>query len=118
MDVTNLTSLPGLVSTDRFETYLEAVSRDSDRALRLYCWNIEASGAWWGPFHVLEVAVRNSTATTTNPGVYTLGCASNIAEELHLIYARDELVPEAVPDVSFDRTTHFAQRGLVEGRTG
>lgn len=60
MDVTELTSLPSLVSTDRFETYLEAVGRDTDRALRLYCWNIEASGAWWGPFHVLEVAVRNS----------------------------------------------------------
>jgi hypothetical protein len=60
VDPSTLPALPGLLSTDRFATYLDASHRDPARALRLYCWNAEVSAALWGPFHVLEVTLRNA----------------------------------------------------------
>jgi hypothetical protein len=33
---------------------------NSERALRLYAWNIEISSAFWGSFHMLEISLRNA----------------------------------------------------------
>lgn len=60
MDPATLPALPRLLSTDRFATYLAASDGDSSRAVRLYSWNIEVSAALWGPFHILEITLRNA----------------------------------------------------------
>jgi len=60
VDPATLPALPRLLSTDRFGTYLAASDGDPARAVRLYSWNIEVSGALWGPFHILEITLRNA----------------------------------------------------------
>lgn len=60
MDPSTLPALPRLLSTDRFGTYLAASDGDQARAVRLYSWNIEVSAALWGPFHILEITLRNA----------------------------------------------------------
>lgn len=47
------------LSTDRFATYLQACDGDAQQAMRLYTWNVEVSGALWGPIVAVEVLVRN-----------------------------------------------------------
>jgi len=53
-------AIPGLLSRDRFSTYLAATGGNQKQAVRLYAWNVAASSALWGDFNVLEVALRNS----------------------------------------------------------
>jgi len=53
-------AIPGLLSLGRHGTYLAATNDDHGRAVRLYAWNIEASAAFWGGFHLLEVCLRNT----------------------------------------------------------
>ncbi|MDX6743047.1 hypothetical protein [Actinocorallia sp. A-T 12471] len=48
------------LSAPRFAPYLRHTAGDADRAGRLYWWNIEAAGAFYGPLHCLEVALRNA----------------------------------------------------------
>jgi hypothetical protein len=48
------------LSKARSGPYLAAAEGDSARALRLYAWNMEVSGAFLGPLHVLEVCLRNA----------------------------------------------------------
>jgi hypothetical protein len=52
--------LSRLVSAERMSTYEQACHGDRDQAARLYTWNIEMTTAFWGGFHVLEVALRNT----------------------------------------------------------
>lgn len=52
--------LSRLVSAGRMSTYEQACHGDHDQAARLYTWNIEMTAAFWGGFHVLEVALRNT----------------------------------------------------------
>lgn len=49
-----------LISSDRFNTYLENSGRDKERAARQYMWNIEISACFWGPISLLEVIFRNA----------------------------------------------------------
>ncbi|MGC3905396.1 hypothetical protein ACYB2S_12505 [Corynebacterium variabile] len=49
-----------LVSPDRFSTYLNATDGELIKARRLYVWNAELAGAWWGPISLTEVVIRNS----------------------------------------------------------
>jgi len=58
MDPASFLSLPIAISTPRLVTYVRATTTQ-DEALRLYTWNIEAAAAMWGPFHVLEISLRN-----------------------------------------------------------
>ncbi|MET9255846.1 hypothetical protein [Streptomyces sp. NPDC003717] len=44
----------------RLARYLHATRGDALVAQRLYCWNIEASAALYGPLHFLEVTLRNA----------------------------------------------------------
>ena len=60
VDPASLHALPRLLSTDRFGTYLAASDGDPAKAVRLYSWNIEVSAALWGPFHILEITLRNT----------------------------------------------------------
>lgn len=53
-------SLGRLLSVKRFATFLFAADGTSERALRLYAWNIEISSAFWGSFHMLEISLRNA----------------------------------------------------------
>jgi hypothetical protein len=53
-------SLVRLLSVDRFDTFVRATDGSSERALRLYAWNIEISSAFWGSFHMLEISLRNA----------------------------------------------------------
>lgn len=43
----------------RLQHYLTWVGGDSDRAMRLYRWNVEVSGAFWESLAYFEVALRN-----------------------------------------------------------
>lgn len=48
------------LSPARFDPYRKACGGDTAAALRLYWWNIEVSGAFYGPLHCLEIALRNA----------------------------------------------------------
>ncbi|MGW8766464.1 hypothetical protein ACWGN5_28650 [Streptomyces sp. NPDC055815] len=47
-------------SEARLRAYTDFTGGDRTAALRLYWWNVEASAALFGPFHCLEVALRNA----------------------------------------------------------
>jgi hypothetical protein len=53
-------TLLALLSHDRYAVYLARAGHDPARANRLYVWNISIAAAFWGGFHVLEIAVRNA----------------------------------------------------------
>ena len=53
-------AIPGILSIDRYSTYLAACSGDRAQAVRLYAWNVAMSAALWGGFNVMEVALRNA----------------------------------------------------------
>ncbi|GAA3157920.1 hypothetical protein G9444_6426 [Rhodococcus erythropolis] len=59
MDPAEIHMLPAAFSQPRFQTFLNACDGDVKCAMRLYSWNIELSGAFWGPLHVLEIVMRN-----------------------------------------------------------
>ncbi|MFF0477285.1 hypothetical protein [Streptomyces sp. NPDC004284] len=52
--------MSGSFSEPRLDEYLRAARGNTVRAARLYWWNVEVSGALFGPFHCLEVALRNA----------------------------------------------------------
>ncbi|MEU8343903.1 hypothetical protein SAMN05443665_103821 [Actinomadura meyerae] len=52
--------LPQALSQARFASYVTAAAGDPERARRLYWWNLQASAAFYGPLHCLEVALRNA----------------------------------------------------------
>ncbi|MET9955328.1 hypothetical protein ABZ135_27805 [Streptomyces sp. NPDC006339] len=52
--------MTGALSDPRLGGYLRAAGGDPLRATRLYWWNVEVSAALFGPFHCLEVALRNA----------------------------------------------------------
>lgn len=47
------------LSLERLSTYLSACSGDWDKALMLYSWNVELSGALFEAIAIVEVVVRN-----------------------------------------------------------
>ncbi|MEU9024397.1 hypothetical protein [Actinomadura sp. NPDC048394] len=47
-------------SPARLAPYLAAAQGDRSAAMRLYCWNIEVSAAFYGPLQCLEVTLRNA----------------------------------------------------------
>jgi hypothetical protein len=47
-------------SVPRLNAYAQATHYDMAAAERLYWWNIEVSGAFYGPLHCLEVVLRNA----------------------------------------------------------
>jgi Abi-like protein len=53
----------GVISTDRFGTYLSAAGHDQERALRLYLWNAQLGEAFHTPIQAVEVGLRNSINT-------------------------------------------------------
>ncbi|QMU74232.1 hypothetical protein GXP74_34145 [Streptacidiphilus sp. P02-A3a] len=53
-------------SAPRLKPYLAAVGGDADAALRLYLWNTEVSGAFYGPLHWAEVILRNTLHDNLN----------------------------------------------------
>ena len=48
------------LSLPRFVPYIAAASGDTDMAVRLYWWNVEISGAFYGPLHCLGLGLRNA----------------------------------------------------------
>ena len=50
-----------VLSTDRFDTYLQWANGDPDLGVRLYTFNTQLSAALYAPLHMLEVALRNAT---------------------------------------------------------
>ena len=60
-------------SVPRLNAYARATNHDLAAAERLYWWNIEVSGAFYGPLHCLEVALRNT-----------------IHDEFRVAFARDD----------------------------
>lgn len=48
-------------SPARMTPYLTAARGDRPAAMRLYCWNIEVSAAFYGPLQFLEVTLRNAS---------------------------------------------------------
>jgi hypothetical protein len=56
--------LVGALSSDRLTSYLRASSGDVGRALRLYEWNVDVSGAFFELLCHVEVALRNAWHTS------------------------------------------------------
>ncbi|TDD69993.1 hypothetical protein E1293_35185 [Actinomadura darangshiensis] len=50
----------GALSPARLAPYLAAVDGDLAAAMRLYWWNLDASAAFYGPLHWLEITLRNA----------------------------------------------------------
>ncbi|GIJ32270.1 hypothetical protein [Micromonospora sediminimaris] len=48
------------ISELRLAPYVAAEGGDLGRALRLYAWNVEVSGAFLGILHLLEIRLRNA----------------------------------------------------------
>jgi hypothetical protein len=49
-----------VLSPARFGPYLARTGGDTEAALRLYWWNVDASAAFYTPLHCLEMALRNA----------------------------------------------------------
>lgn len=60
MDPALLTGLPASISAARFATYLAAAGSDPAKGVRLYTWNVELAGSFWGPMQAVEVCLRNA----------------------------------------------------------
>lgn len=48
------------LSEARLAPYLRISNSDAARAERLYYWNLEVAGAFYGPLHFLEISLRNA----------------------------------------------------------
>ena len=59
-DTGTLAEIEEALSRERLRTYLDAAGGDRERALRLYAWNTDVSGAFYGPLQGLEVTLRNA----------------------------------------------------------
>jgi hypothetical protein len=55
-------AIPVLLSTPRFQTFLDARSNNVLKALQLYHWNAQVSSAFLYPLHVFEICIRNAVA--------------------------------------------------------
>ncbi|MFI7308256.1 hypothetical protein [Streptomyces hygroscopicus] len=62
MDGETLKLVREAISAERFDRYQQGQPgpEAEARALRRYVWNIEASAAFFGPLHILEVVMRNA----------------------------------------------------------
>lgn len=60
VDAGAASGIDGLLSEARFARYVNRYNGDRTLARRLYTWNLAAASAFWGPIHVLEIAVRNA----------------------------------------------------------
>src|SRR6266496_2750601 len=59
LDEHRLKRLVGAISAARFQPFLDECCGDPVRALRLYAWNSEISGAFHGPMWQFEVTLRD-----------------------------------------------------------
>ncbi len=59
IDPATLAGLPNHIGAGRLQPYITASGGDTNRAIRLYTWNVEASAALLGAFAALEVGMRN-----------------------------------------------------------
>lgn len=86
-------------SDPRLDAYAQATNGDCATAERLYWWNVEISGAFYGPLHCLEVALRNA-----------------LHDKLRAAYARDDwwaaapLQPHGLQMIT-DARAKYARRG-------
>lgn len=60
MDPYSVPSLPAAISAPRLAPYLHRYGGNVQLGVRLYAWNLELSGAFWGPISVLEITLRNA----------------------------------------------------------
>ncbi|SIN92081.1 hypothetical protein [Agromyces cerinus] len=60
MDPASIATFPDSIGSARFQRYLDRYPGRNDLAARLYLWNLEVAGAYWGPISLLEVALRNA----------------------------------------------------------
>jgi hypothetical protein len=65
-----LAAILAAISSDRFNTYLQAAGYDRLRALRLYLWNARLGEAFHTPIQAVEVALRNAVNIALS-NVYT-----------------------------------------------
>jgi hypothetical protein len=61
---------------------------------------------------------HNCVDAATNPGVFVLGCGWSNAEELNILYSRHTTTPAVDPAAALGTGLHFADHGIVVGRTG
>lgn len=55
-------AIPVVLSTPRFQTFLDARNNNVLNALQLYHWNAKMSAAFLYPLHVFEICIRNAVA--------------------------------------------------------
>lgn len=55
-----LIAIPAVLSTPRFQRYLDASANNAALALAIYRWNSQVSAAFLHPLHICEVALRNA----------------------------------------------------------
>lgn len=54
-----IAALERTMSRERLSTYLAATAGDAEKALCLYSWNVDISGALYAPLQGLEITLRN-----------------------------------------------------------
>lgn len=60
VDPAGFAALDSHLMPARLAPYVQACGGDVAKARRLYVWNIEISGAFWGPISGVEIAFRNT----------------------------------------------------------
>lgn len=68
VDPSTVAGMRSAISEAKFGKYLSTYHGDEKLALRLYAWNTEISGAFWGPISILEVMLRNYMHDTMKHG--------------------------------------------------
>jgi hypothetical protein len=64
-------AIPVVLSTPRFNTFLEARNNNVLKALQLYHWNAQISSALLYPLHIFEICIRNAVANAAESAYRT-----------------------------------------------
>lgn len=64
-------AIPNVLSSPRFQTFLNARNNNALKALQLYHWNAQISAAFLYPLHVFEICLRNAVANAAESAYLT-----------------------------------------------
>ena len=102
------------IPTLRLQPYLDLCNGDYVQGINFYLWNIEISGAFWGSFNLLEVALRNSIhqqliVKTGHPDWWDQPTMLHLNERLILEKVKEKFIEKGI---EFDAGDLISELGL------